>query len=258
MDTQKSFESIQALRAVGVMVGIMLVIFLGVLTWNEIKKHDYIGKTDAQTYTIAISGEGKVTAAPDIAEISLGLITDNRNVGTAQKENTDKVNQIIAKLGTLGVEKKDIQTSNYSIYPQYDYSNGQQVLRSYQVSQSVNVKIRDLEKVGTIVETAGSLGANQVSGLSFTIDDPEALRQEAREKALVSAKEKAESLAKAAGVKLGKLVSFNESIAGGTSPMPYYRGEMDVKNEAMDAVAPQIEPGSQDIIVNVSVTYEVL
>ncbi len=240
------------------LIVVFLVVFLGVLTRNELKKYDYIGRTEQQIYTITINGEGKVTAIPDIAQISLGIQTDKLTVVEAQKENTDKMNKIIDELKKMGIETKDIKTTNYSIYPRYDWSDGRQILRGYVISQNVTVKIRDLEKVGAIVDKAGNLGANEVGGLNFTIDEPEQLRQEAREKALANAKEKAEALAKIAGVKLGKLVSFNESDY---APTPIYRDyalkSLDV-GLAQEAAAPTVEPGSQDITVNVTVTYEVL
>ncbi|OGY44431.1 MAG: hypothetical protein A2729_02090 [Candidatus Buchananbacteria bacterium RIFCSPHIGHO2_01_FULL_39_14] len=239
-------------------VVIFLVVFLGVLTRNEFKKYDYIGRESQQTYTITIDGEGKVTAIPDIAQISLGIQTDKSTVVQAQQENTDKMNKIIAELKKTGIDAKDIKTTNYSIYPRYDWINGTQILRGYTVSQNVSVKIRNLEKVGSIVDQAGNLGANEVGGLNFTIDEPEKLRQEAREIALANAKEKAEALAKVAGVKLGKLVSFSES---GLTPMPIYRDYALKSLEAGlggEAPAPAVEPGSQEIIVDVMVTYEVL
>ena len=152
---------------------VFLVIFLAVLTWNEVKKHDYIGRESQQIYTITILGEGKVTAIPDIAQISLGIQTEKLTVAAAQKENTDKMNQIIKELKDLGIEAKDIQTTNYNIYPRYDWLDGQQLLRGYIVSQNVSIKIRDLEKVGTVVDKAGSLGANEVGGPYFTLDEPE-------------------------------------------------------------------------------------
>ncbi len=211
-------QNLPVWKILGAILTLWLVVFLSVLTWNEVKKHDYIGRESQQTYTITIDGEGKITATPDIAEISLGLQTENIKVAVAQKENTEKMNKIIAELKAAGIESKDIKTTAYTIYPNYDYPSGRQVLRNYVVSQNVTVKIRDLDKIGDIVQQAGSLGANQIGGLSFTIDEPEKIKQQAREKALLAAKEKAEALAKIAGVKLGKLVSFTESSYGGPIP----------------------------------------
>src|SRR3989338_8820902 len=166
------------------MVTFFLVIFLAVLTWNAFKQHAYIGRSDQQIYTIAISGEGKVTAVPDIAQVSLGIETQSPSVATAQKENTDKMNKLITELKSLDIDKEDIKTVNYNIYPQYDWLDGRQILRGYSVSQSATVKIRDLEKISAVLEKSVSAGANQVGGVTFTIDEPEALRQQAREKAL--------------------------------------------------------------------------
>ncbi len=261
MNNAKCCQNIPVWKILGVILTIWLVVFISVLTWNEIKKHDYIGRESQQTYTISVDGEGKVTSVPDIAQISLGLETQKATVAEAQKENTEKMNKIIAQLKSMGIEEKDIQTTNYNIYPQYDYTNGRQTLRGYSISQSVNVKIRNLDNVGQIVEKAGSLGANQVGGLNFTIDDPEKVKQEAREIALVKAKEKAESLAKIAGVKLGKLVSFTESYSQPGSVV-YRDSVLKVEGYGMGGdvavPAPDLQVGSQDVIVNVVVTYEVL
>ena len=236
---------------------VVLIIYLLAITRNAFTENTFIGRSDTQIYTITIAGEGKVTAIPDIAQITMGLETERTGVEDAQRENTEKMNKIISTMGDLGIAKEDIKTTNYSIYPRYDYlENRGQILRGYVVSQSVTVKIRNLEKVGDVIEAAGGLGANQVGGLNFTIDEPEDLRQQARIKALENATEKAESLAATAGVKIGKLVSFSESAG---YEYPVYR-DLAVEAYGMGggAPAPKVEPGSQDVIVNVTVTYEVL
>ena len=131
-----------------------------------------------------------------------------------------------------------------------------QVLRGYQVSQSVTVKIRDLAKVGDILAAAGEGGANQVSGLSFSIDDPESLKQEARIKALENAKTKAEALASVAGVSLGKIVSFSESSM--TPPVMYKSIDASLGMGGAAAVpSPTVEAGSMDIVLDVTVSYEI-
>jgi hypothetical protein len=236
-----------------VMLGLLAV--LGTVVAKNMKSYQYIGKPTAERDTIAISGEGKITSIPDIASVEVGLMTEKGDVKSAQKENTEKMNRLIANLKKLGVESKDIQTSYYNIYPQYDWPDGKQVLRGYQVNQGVSVKIRNLEKIGDILAAAGEGGANQVSGLSFNIDDPETLRQEARIKALQNAKEKAEALAEVAGVRLGKIVSFSEYSS---SPVPMYKS-MDVMGlgGGGESAAPTVESGSMDIVVNVTVSYEI-
>lgn len=233
-----------------------LVVFLGTLVANNVKGYQYIGKPTAERDTIAISGEGKVTGIPDIATISVGLQTEKPDVKSAQTENTTKMNRLIENLKNLGVESKDIQTSYYNIYPQYDWTNGKQILRGYQVSQGVSIKIRNLSKIGDILASAGEGGANQVSGLSFNIDDPEALRQEARVEALQNAKEKADALARVAGVELGKIVSFSEYAE---TPVSMYKSYSDMGGfgGGGEGAAPTVESGSMDIVVNVTVSYEI-
>lgn len=226
---------------------------------NDWKQYHYIGKPTDIRDTISISGEGKVTAIPDIATVEVGVVTEKSDVVAAQKENTNKVNGLLKKVKDLEIAEKDIQTTNYQIYPQYDYTKDGQHLRGYQVSQSVSIKIRDLSKIGALLAAVGEAGANQVSGVSFTIDDPEALKQQAREKALDNARVKAKSLADHAGVKLGRIVSFSEGSAS-PPPMPYYaRAEAMGMGGASDAsVAPPVAAGSLDIVVDVNVSYEIL
>lgn len=225
---------------------------------NDAKKYDYIGKPTDIRDTIAITGEGKVTAIPDVAVVDIGVITEKANVQAAQLENTERMNAITKKVKDQGVEGKDIQTLNYQIYPQYNYDrNGGQSLRGYQVVQNTRIKIRDLSKIGEILNLVGSAGANQVSGISFTIDDPEVLRQQAREKALDNAKLKAQALAEKAGVKLGKIVSFSEYSGGNIAPMPYYAKEMGMGG-GVAAVAPDVQAGTLDVVINVNVSYEIL
>jgi hypothetical protein len=237
------------------LVALALIFYLGVLSWNGIKKHESIGKADQETYTITISGEGKVSAVPDIAKISLGVQTEKSKVADAQKENSDKMNKIITELKGMGIEEKDLRTSDYSVYPTYDWINGKQILRGYQITQTAEIKIRNLELVSQVVAKAAELGANQVGGLTFTIDEPEQLRQQAREKALANAKTKAEALAVAAGVGLGKLVSFTEESGSPSAYLAY--NDYSAKAMGGGSVAPVIESGSQDVIVYITVTYEV-
>ena len=236
------------------LLALVAAIYLILLSRNVLKQYQYIGRSEAQRDTIAISAEGKVTALPDIASISIGVMTEKKTVAEAQKENTTKMNAIIAKIKEFGVASEDIKTTNYSIYPQYDWINNRQVERGFQVSQNVDVKVRDLAKIGDVLAAVGELGANQVGGVNFTIDDPEDLRQQARLKGLEAAKKKAQALADAAGVKLGKVVGFSENA--GYVPTPLYYAKADGMGGG--GASPSIESGSQDVVVNVSVIYEIL
>lgn len=246
-------------RALNALVGLLLVALValfGLKARNEAREHQFIG-VPIERNVITVTGEGKVIAVPDVAAIDLGTTVERQTVAAAQEENTRVMNAVIKTLGEMGVDKKDIRTTSYSIRPVYDWTDGRQRLRAYQAAQSVQVKIRDLEKVGDIVGAAGQMGVNQAGNVAFAIDDPEALKQEARLLALANAKEKAEALSKAVGVKLRRVVSFSESF--GQAPPPYFYDKVALGRgaEAAEPPAPSIEPGSSEIVVNADVTYEI-
>lgn len=241
------------LKVIVGVLGIALIIFVGAETRNAFQQHDYIGKTGRDTITI--DGEGKVTATPDVARFSLGVQTDGATVKEIQAKNTTRMNSIIDALKGLGIENKDIQTSNYSITPRYDFPNGKQTFIGYSVAQNVTVKIRNLDTVGAVLGKVGELGANQVGGIQFMIDDPQALQGQARLKAIEDARKKAEDLARAIGLTVVKVVTFSESSRSAPIPMMY--NAMAAKMEGVAAPTPDIEAGSTDVISNVSVTFEV-
>ena len=232
-----------------------LASWLGFKAWNEAKQHKFIG-VPIERNTITVSGEGKVVGIPDVALIDLGMTIERPKVADAQKENTRVMNELIAKLKTMGVDPKDIQTTSYTVYPSYDWNNGKQTLRGYTVSQNVHVKVRNLEKVGDIIGTAGELGANQIGGIQFSVDEPEELKEQARLEAIENAKEKARDLAQAADVKLVRVVSFQESY-NQPVPMPYYDKMALGMGGAEAAQAPSVEAGSNEIVANVTLTYEI-
>lgn len=238
-----------------VLVLLALTAWLGLKARNEAKQYRYIGRP-VERDLITVQGEGRVTTLPDIARIEIGTVIERKSVAEAQKENTRIMNGLNAKLLEFGVAKADMQTSSYNISPQYDWNEGKQTLRGYQVSQNLRVKVRDLDKVSDILGAAGELGVNQVGGIEFTLDEPEVVKQAARIKALENAKSKAEALAQVAGVKLVRVVSFNEN-----SYEPYYNAPY-AMDKAMGlgggaAPAPAIEPGSAEFVLNVNVTYEI-
>jgi uncharacterized protein YggE len=249
-----SLQNDGVLKWVGVVVLALLGLFLVAKTLNTFAERDYIGKAVRDRDLITVNGMGKVTAKPDLAKVDLGMYSDAQTVAAVQSDSTAKMNAIIDALKKMGVKDADIQTSNYSLQPKIDWSDNKQRVTGYTLSQTVNVKVRDLSKVGDVIESATTLGANQVYGVQFTIDDPTSIQDEARLKAIKEAQKKAEALADAVGLHIVKVVSFSE--AGGFEP-PYpmaYAGR-DVANEK--AVAPQIEAGSLDVNMNVSVTFEV-
>lgn len=236
----------------------LLVIGEAVYIGNSIKSGRYIGRASNIRDTISMNGEGKITAIPDIANVTIGINVEKKSVAEAQKENTNKFNALLAQFKKQGIDSKDIKTTDYRINPVYDYTSSRgQTLRGYEVNQSVSIKIRNLDKISDVLDIAGQGGANQVSGLTFSIDDPEKLRQQAREKAFANAREKAAALAEVSGVKLGKVVSFSES--GGNQPQPYpmYYAKDSLGMGGAGPILPSIEGGSLDIVVNANITYEI-
>jgi len=248
-------------KIVTIFIGLFLTlgtVYLGILSWNAVKAHDYIGVSPKESHSISITGEGKVTGVPDVAKIQLGYSVEKKTVAEAQKENTVKMNAVIDKLKKdFKIDAKDIKTVNYYISPQYDWSEGRQSLRGYLVSQDLSVKVREMDKVSQILDVAGSIGLNQIGNLSFEMDNPEKLKEEARAMALEQAKAKAEALSEIVGVKLGKIISFSESSSDGGS-MPMYSLNKMADSMGGGGAAPSVEAGSNEITVFATVQYEIL
>lgn len=223
--------------------------------YNARLERKYIGAVPNQRDTITIEGEGKITSKPTLAQINVGLYSEGVEVPGVQAENTRKVNAMVTALKDAGIAEADLQTNNYNIAPKYDYTDGLQRVVGYTVSQNLEVKVRDLAKVGDVLARVGQLGANQVSGVNFTLDDPSSVKQEARRKALADARAKADELAEALGVDIIRVVTFSESGAGSPPPMPMYRAELMAADNK--AASPDIQPGSLDLVSRVSVTYEI-
>lgn len=260
MEKKKIISNKYLLLAVLILSAVLIifVIILGISQAvgikNQIKEGRYIGEVEYKN-SITISGEGKVLAKPDIGQIILSVLVENKNVVVAQKENIEKMDKVIEAVKGLGVDAKDIKTVNYSIQPSYKYSSGRSEIIGYEVLQSLEVKIRNLDKTGEILEKAALLGANQVGSLNFTFDDPEKLQDEARQKAIVNAKKKAEALVNQMDVKLGKVVSFSENSPD-QNPI-FYTTDMMGRGGSSENIAPQIETGQNEIVVSVQIGYEI-
>jgi uncharacterized protein YggE len=232
-----------------IIIGILIFSFS--LLWFV---YEY-GKSRPELRTFSVSGEGKEVVVPNIAEIRIGVISEGKDLTELQKENSEKMNKIINFLKEKGIDEKDIQTENYSVSPKYDYSKSPYRIVGYTISQDLKVKIRDLSKIGEVLSQTVNYGANNVSGPNFTVDDKEVYIEKAREKAIKDAKEKAEKIAKTAGFKLGKIVSIIESSP--YEPYPVMLKEMGVGGESLPVVQPQIQSGSQEIKVQVNITFEI-
>lgn len=245
------------------MVGVLLVIFLlygivyvGTLINNNLKQYNFIGRAPRMERTIVVNGYGKVSGNNDIAVTTIGYSNTNKDVGKAQEENKKVMDQISGELKKMGVADKDLQ-SNYTVYPSYNYTQqkGQELI-GYQVTNQLAIKIRDLTKIPEILSLAGKYGATEVSGLNFTIDDPENLKADARAKALIDARAKARDLAQKLGVMVGSVVAYNE-FEGSTGGPIYPMKAMD-SAVGMGGGPEVVSSGSRDVEMNVSVTYEIL
>jgi len=221
---------------------IVLIFYFAVKSFNEMDNN-----VD-QKNMISVSGKGEIFVKPDIAEISLSVRKEAISIAEVQKQAGEAINKVVVFLKSSGIEEKDIKTTNYSIYPRYDYLKQGQVFRGYVIDQTLNVKIRKIDEAGNILAGAVSAGANQVGGISFTVDNLEAVQRQARETAIKDAKEKAKQLAEDLGVRMGKLINYSEGNNGVIYSM------YDIKSAEP---ALQIPSGENKVTVNVNLTYEI-
>jgi len=242
---------------------IFLTILISVYIINEIKRGRYIGQEIERQNTISVSGEGEIYVKPDLAKVTFTVTNEAKTVTEAMEENTKRMNDVIGYIKEEGVEDKDLKTTSFNIYPRYEYvrdweieiyppPTGQRVLVGYEVSQSLQVKIRDMAKIGTIIQAATESGANQMSGLAFVVDKEDEFKEQARTEAIENAKEKAQELASQLGIRLVRITNFQES---GISPY-FYEYDRAVGMGGGGEV-PQIETGQNLIKVTVTITYEI-
>jgi|SRR3989338_6037557 len=220
----------------------------------------FFGKANATANTVVFSGEGKVSALPDIATVEFSIVTDGATSTDAQNKNSVKSKAVADFLKKQGVEDKDINPNGYNIYPQYYYPQAGNVdkspsITSYQVTQGFRVKIRNLDKASAIVDGLVKAGVNQVNNLQFEIENPEKLKAEARSKAIADAKQRADELKGQIGIKLGRIVNFSENIGG--YPIYNYDKTTMLEGRGGGFVGPTLPTGENEIIVSVSITYQI-
>ncbi len=207
--------------------------------------------------SIAVTGQGEAVGAPDQAQINAGVQTVAATVAESSRANQAVVEKIMQALEKQGVKKKDIQTTNYSVWPEQRHDpsgTGEVSISGYNVSNVVNVTVDDIDKLGAVLAAVTDAGANSIHGVNFGVKDNAALEQRARAAAMADAQERAESLAKLAGVKLGEVLSIS-MMQGGGYPIPMMGGGRMAMAEA--ASAPGISPGQLSVSVQVNVTYAI-
>ncbi len=202
-------------------------------------------------HTIAVSGTGSVFVTPDVADVSLGVMIQRDNLKAARNEAADKMAAIIAALKSLGIADEDIRTAMLDVSPTYDYNSNTPKVTGYQVSNIVSVHVRDLDKLGDVIDNTIAAGANNVSGISFDLADRTTVENQAREAAVHDARARADTLAAAAGVTISGVQSISESYS---NPWPWYGAEPGRVDAGQDVATP-VMPGQNEITISVSISY---
>lgn len=201
---------------------------------------------------ITVTGTADVKSKPDTAFVTFGVITQDANAAKAAQQNAAIANAIIDAVVKTGIAKTDIETTGYSVSPVMDYQKNPAVLIGYQVSNQVKAKVRNITKIGALIDAATKAGANNVQGVDFVTEDNAKIREQALSEAAKDAQKKAQTLADTLGVKLGKVISITE--IGSPSPRPL---EYAMKSDAMMAATP-ILPGNVTSTATVKVVFSIL
>jgi uncharacterized protein len=206
------------------------------------------GDKSAERY-VSVSATGSVGADPDMATISTGVIVEADTAKDALARNSTIMAKLIDGLKALGIAAKDIQTTAVNVEPRYVQAKDGRpsTISGYRVVNQVRLTVREVKRLGEMLDSAITLGANQINGVSFDVSNAETLRDEARKQAIANAKRRAELYATAAGAQLGSVLTISEDVSSGPRPMPMARATM--------AGSLPIEAGTRTLTVEVNVTY---
>lgn len=210
-------------------------------------------QVDADEATLTVTGSGIATVTPDKASIAIGVQTADSSSKTAQDKNSKDVNNVIGALLDYGVKEKDISTSSFDLYANYDYSKDVSELTGYTATTMLTVKNLDVKDVGELLEKAAEAGVNQVNGISFDYTETEAAYDKALDAAMDRAQEKAEKLAAREGCRLGKILSVSEGDSNGSAT---YTGARAYKESAAADGGMNVMPGESDVTATVTITYQ--
>lgn len=248
---------------------VLLSAFLFVKIVADLKRLPNVENEVNNPSTIMVNGESEVFVVPDTATFSFSVVEVGESVESAQELLNGKINKSLDLLKKNSVEEKDIKTTNYSVYPKYEWVEtavqcfaypcppvgGKNKMIGYELNQSVMVKVRDIKKVGDLVSQIGALNVSNISGVEFVVDNKEKYELEAREQAIKKAKDQAKKLAKQLGVRLGKILYFNDNLG---YPQPYIMHSEGRGGVAIDdALKTSVPTGETKISSNVSITYEI-
>ena len=200
-----------------------------------------------------VSAQAEARRVPDVATISAGVVTQAADGNTAMRQNAEQMAKVMVAIKAAGIAEKDIQTSGISLNPQYRYvENEAPSITGYQATNTVSLKVRDITKLGKVLDSLAAQGANQINGPSFQIDQPEPVYDEARLAALKKAKDRAETYAKALDLKVRRIISISEGGGGGFRPVPMMAMSARGKAEMDTAVS----PGETEVSVSLDVVFE--
>lgn len=238
--------------ALTVLVMIGIGIGIGMLNRGQVNAQE---KDTKIPQTIAVQGTAEKYGKPSIAHLNIGVLTQGDTMEAAQSANTPLIDAVIAEVKAQGVAEKDIQTSGFNVYPRYDNVNYSQII-GYEVTHTLSVTVRDIEKAGAVLDAAFGKGANQSHGINFdiTTEEREALYNEAMKEAVKQGEMKAKILAESIGATIGKPLQVNEGSQSFVNPMLYPSGAGDGK--MAEFAATSIQPGELTVTATVTLVYE--
>ncbi len=216
---------------------------------------DVTSITTSKTDLFTVDGTGRATAIPDTAQINLGVTKSAPSIETAKNQVNDVMNRLTTDLKNLGVKEKDIQTTNYSVSPNYDYTGGSQRTNGYTVTADVTVKMTPPDKANQAIDVATKDGANTTGGVTFTLNDSaqKTLEEKARKEAIQNAKDKAQSIADTAGIRLARLVNVQENT---NVPQPVMYSAQKAQPLSGGGEPTQLSPGQNSVSITVTLSYE--
>ena len=212
------------------------------------------GTASPQGTLLSVSAEASAYRVPDVATLSTGVVTQAADANAAMRTNAQQMDKVMAAIRAAGIAERDVQTSGINLNPQYKYvENAPPSIVGYQASNTVNVKVRDLSKLGKVLDAFVEQGANQINGPSFEVDKPDEAYDEARVAAIRKAQARAQTYADALGLKVRRIISIGEGGASFPRPMPMLRA---MAADAGFAKETAISPGESTLSVNIEVVFE--
>ncbi|MGH2406864.1 MAG: SIMPL domain-containing protein [Candidatus Limnocylindrales bacterium] len=242
-------------RARAVAVGLAATVALALILGPSLapRAAQAVDGTPAE-HSISVSGTGRVTLSPDVADVQLGVLVQRQTVKAARADAATAMTAVIAALKAAGIADADITTTTLSLQPQYDYSNSGAAphIIGYQFSNGVKATVRKIDAVGDVIDGAIAAGATSLDGVTFRVDDETRADAQARSAAVADAKTKADALAAAAGVSINGVISISETVTPVPYPIPYAALDSGGKS-----VATPVQPGTTDVTISVSVVYRI-